>query len=73
MRSNLFVAELDTGVGCTGVGVDGAARRETSGVLVEDNVALILNELRARNSVRLRVSDRRRSWRKLTLQCLKTR
>lgn len=52
MRSSLLVVELDTGVGRAGVGVDGAGSGETLGVLVEDNVAIILDELRGRNPVR---------------------
>lgn len=45
MRSSLLVVELDTGVGRAGVGVDGAGGGETLGVLVEDNVAIVLDEL----------------------------
>lgn len=45
MRSSLLVVELDTGVRRAGVGVDGAGGGETLGVLVEDDVTIILDEL----------------------------
>lgn len=52
MRSRLLVVvELDTRVRRAGVGVDGAGGSETLAILVEDDVAIILDELRGHNPV----------------------
>lgn len=47
MRLRILV-NFDTGITCAVIGKDGAGCGETIGVLVEDNVTFIFNELRIR-------------------------